>query len=834
MKIFQALVLGAFAAKGGKKKAEREAAKAAAEGAAEAAAAEAERLSSTPELGPGDTISMKNYGDNERKTWDVVADNDGVTSLTFKFVGSKTSMDWASDDCPDYIMIEPQSEKGEALDTVYFCGSGDAATSYFFHTWDVKTFVPRQKFGLKGWDHAWDTFARKAKVTFVSDSTGNGGDFEIVVGEQQRASPCRTRSDCQHVGLNRHVCAINDVTKEKICKEVDCTRHDHCTNGEDGAEIQKCFENKCTKTECRLREHCKEQEICSKNKCVAVDCTLHKHCDQSDGPKRCSATVCEPVGCVGKSDCKPNQLCVENECVTHECLGHLTCEVDFPERCKDGVCKCIGRECKKQECTKHSHCDDGGLCDNNPLKDPSFTCYNEVDGVKTCRNHAQCGPKAKCQDKRCVSVECRTNADCSDKKGENAWRCHDENTAKTDDEVNTCYAVDCNKHDQCPTKHACQDNACVPVTCRTNADCTGNFLCNKPDRSDPTQNFCKAVDCIGHKACLDHSNQDCKDGKCLCIENSCITQTCVTSAHCKGEKERCHNNQCVEAECSSHDHCLTAFPDSNGFFKAAKCFPNCYTEKGRKYCLPKCEIVECRTLNDCNGKEICDKVKNECKKVDCRGHGHCKDKEICFKNVCKPVKCTTNYHCGKSEICENNECKSVDCKGHDQCDEKARCIKHECVPRECTKNDHCSKKAGSFQKCDKIDGKCIDIECIGHNACNTLKLNSFGDDCSEGHCLCLGNKCYKQTCRTNDHCGDMERCVGNTCESVDCTSHDHCDDKQVCKDNICIDVQCRDREHCQDKQICGGQEHNNTCIPVDCTSHEDCENFQGRVVKYSF
>jgi hypothetical protein len=108
---------------------------------------------------------MKNYGNNVRKTWDVVADNDGVTSLTFKFVGSKTDMDWNKDECLDYVMIEPKSEKGEALDTLYFCGSGDAATSYFFQIENSKqkTFVPRQKFGLKGWDHAWDTFARKAK-----------------------------------------------------------------------------------------------------------------------------------------------------------------------------------------------------------------------------------------------------------------------------------------------------------------------------------------------------------------------------------------------------------------------------------------------------------------------------------------------------------------------------------------------------------------------------------------------------------------------------------------------------------------------------------------------
>ncbi|CAG5103634.1 Oidioi.mRNA.OKI2018_I69.chr1.g862.t1.cds [Oikopleura dioica] len=778
-------------------------------------------------------------------------------------------MDWGAADCPDYVKIEPQSELGEILDTVYFCGSGDAATSYFIRDGE-KNFIPRQKFGLKGWDHAWDTFAKRATVTFSSDSEGNGGNFKILVGEQLRSSPCRTRSDCQHVDLTQHICAINDETKEKVCTKVDCTSHDHCKKGENpGDPIEICSKNKCEPTECRLREHCPEQHVCKDNECTLVDCTKHDHCDQSAGPKRCTKNVCTSVGCVGKKDCLANQLCVENECVSHECLGHLTCENDFPERCKDGICKCIGRKCEKQECTKHTHCPDGGLCDNNPFNDPTFKCYNEVDGVKTCRNHAQCGAKAKCQDKRCVSVECRTNKDCEGKKGAEAWRCFDENTAPTVEQQNTCYPVDCSRHDTCGAKKACKDNTCVDVTCRTNADCTGNFLCHKPDRSDPTKNFCKAVDCIGHKACKEHSNIDCQNGKCLCIKNKCEAQQCVTSDHC-GSKQRCHDNKCEDAQCSNHDHCLTFFPKSNGVdYHPAKCFPNCYTEKGRKYCLPECRKVACRTHEHCGPKQLCDKTKNQCKNVDCRGHDHCGDKESCVKNVCTLQTCTKNWHCkGEKEVCENNECKQVGCKGHDDCGEKERCIRHECVARECTLNEHCSKSPGNFEKCDKIDGTCIDIECIGHTSCNNVKLNSFGDDCSDGHCLCLGNVCHWQECRTNDHCdvdclghadcdnfkgdtenayycknqkcepiqcrvtadcGDKEVCKNRECQTVACTEHSHCeeehDDTYSCLSNTCTKQQCRNNQHCNSNQLCNKAK--GECYDVECRGNLMCDDKEG-------
>ncbi|CAG5109671.1 Oidioi.mRNA.OKI2018_I69.chr2.g4185.t1.cds [Oikopleura dioica] len=838
MKLFNALIVATLAGKGGKKKAEREAAKAAAKAAAEAAeaaaaaaaaaAAEAERLAFEPEddhIYPGGIIQVDAYGDNEELEWTVLANDADFNSLTFQF--TEMNIDWRKDGCDDYVKIQPYSELGEELTPAIFCGPNGQETP--FMVMEDPIFPYQKGRGQKGWNFQWDTYGARAIVTFVSDDAGNGGSFTLKVNEVKRENPCRTRADCIHVGDEKHICDFNELTKEKVCTEVDCTNHRHCKDGSgpDGI-VETCRDNKCGIVECTSRDHCGDQQVCENTACVDVECRSHSHCPRhADGrPQRCNATKCEPVECLGKSDCGDTGICDANVCTNHECLGHASCEDDFPGKCADGICKCEGRKCIVKECTKHAHCPDGGLCDNNPNNNPTFECYNEhPDGAKTCRSHAQCGAKAKCENKKCVAVECRTNGDCLGKTGANAWRCADESFPE--EEQNKCYAVGCNKHDQCGSKSVCIDNECVPTECRTNADCDGNALCDRPDKADPTKNSCKPVDCVGHKACLTHSNADCQAGKCLCLQNQCKPQTCVTSAHC-GAKERCHNNQCVEAQCSGHGHCAEAIPDGNGGFKPAKCFPNCETIKGRKYCLPECRAVECRVEADCDPSvpEICDKKTNTCKKVGCRGHSFCQDQELCQNNECVLQECTTNAHCdaSNSEVCKDNKCEKVGCIGHAACGYKERCINHTCVPRECTDNSHC-KGTGVFAKCDKIAGVCEPVECIGHTSCNRLSETGLGEDCTDGKCLCVKNECVKKQCRVNAHCGSRERCQANVCQAVDCTDHAHCGAQEVCKENVCIDVECRTREHCGDKQVCGGEDNGNKCKNVDCIGHADCENF---------
>merc|ERR1719284_1940584 len=81
-------------------------------------------------------------------------------------------------------------------------------------------------------------------------------------------------------------------------------------------------------------------------------------------------------------------------------------------------------------------------------------------------------------------------------------------------------------------KKVCIENKCVDTECRVNSDCPANHLCHHPSKKDPRKNKCKPVDCTSNAACKDHSNKDCKDGKCLCEKNTCVVKECVKSEHC--------------------------------------------------------------------------------------------------------------------------------------------------------------------------------------------------------------------------------------------------------------------------------------------------------------
>merc|ERR1712176_1633575 len=349
-----------------------------------------------------------------------------------------------------------------------------------------------------------------------------------------------------------------------------------------------------------------------------------------------------------------------------------------------------------------------------------------------------------------------------------------------------------------------------------NDDCGENHLCKKVDKKDPRKNFCEKVDCTSHNACKFHSNEECKAGKCLCKKNVCKPQRCVKSEHCP-DKHNCHDNKCVEQECNTHDHC-------NGYDTPHKCFsdcviiPNADNTNQIKKCTNTCQPVNCKKETDCNPgnpvagpdfkkAEICDGETDDrnpqCVEVECRGREFCGDQQICFENKCKTVECRTNEHCvpfngnGKSHVCDAklNECVEVDCIGHDKCGEFERCKNHECRAVQCTDNSHCPPNVALnvFQKCGKDEGKCFNIECAGHAACDGISETQAGDDCTE----------------------------------VTCTSHAHCegnnDGRSTCRDNQCVNVECLDREHCGDKQICSGFKEGNKCIDVQCTSNLDCE-----------
>merc|ERR1719444_249485 len=96
------------------------------------------------------------------------------------------------DGCDDYVKIQTFSEFGEELATHYFCGPNAQDDPFMIMNGDKFPYAKGN--GQKAWSHAWDTFAHKAKVWFVSDAENNGGGFTLEVSETLRENPCKTRA----------------------------------------------------------------------------------------------------------------------------------------------------------------------------------------------------------------------------------------------------------------------------------------------------------------------------------------------------------------------------------------------------------------------------------------------------------------------------------------------------------------------------------------------------------------------------------------------------------------------------------------------------------------
>ena len=728
--------------------------------------------------------------------------------------------------------------RGQEQSPFTFCGPNKQGYLSMPSNGVNSKFSNTAKNGQKAWDFPWDTYSDEIIVEFNSDNELEGG-FAINFTESPRQFQCKTRNDCKHIGLTQHICAFDKVSLDKVCKEVACTVHNHCTNDIDLKTYEICKKNECQAVDCTHRKHCDVQQVCNKDKkCEDVQCSLHVHCAGfNDGRSKCNGktNMCENVACANSKHCASGSICQNNKCKKQECIGNKMCS-SVPG-CKGGKCLCASRKCVPQECVKNTHCADASICLGNK-------CVSELDGKKVCRGNKDCDGKQKCVAKLCEKVECRIAKHCDALAlvTGKSYLCSNENSVTP----NKCYEVQCSAHNDCDAKHVCMENQCVPTACRENSECDANQLCHKPNKKDPTKNKCKAVDCTSNAGCKNHSKKACQDGQCLCESNQCVVKECVKSTHC-GVKENCHDNICTKVDCKSHDDCVGFFDD----LSPAKCFPNCEEKTStnpangklytKTYCSPECRKVECRVETDCDitVPETCNTDTNQCAAVQCRGHEFCTEKRFpdvcrdgkcnCSENICQAVTCRDNTHCdgAKREVCTDNQCVAAECTAHDHCGDYGRCQNKKCVTVNCKDNAQCGLTGNLLQKCDKPTGECVQIECLGHKSCNAISNTGAGEDCTDGTCLCKLNFCEKQECRLNDHCpGSKQRCQNNHCETVECTAHDHCtgnDGAQQCSDNVCVNVACRKSEHCGDKQICGGEDLNNACITVDCLGHSDCE-----------
>merc|ERR1712037_424081 len=168
---------------------------------------------------------------------------------------------------------------------------------------------------------------------------------------------------------------------------------------------------------------------------------------------------------------------------------------------------------------------------------------------------------------------------------------------------------------------------------------------------------------------------------------------------------------------------------------------------------------------------------HECVEVDCTDESHCSDKELCKSAVCVEQECRNHEHCA-------DFFQDTGLEGY-------KCIKQTCVNVECTNVSHC----GDNELCDKATNTCFAPQCIGHASCEA----NAPQKCGDGKCLCLGNECIKQECRTNAHCkslaegGPTSYCEKNSCiHGAQCLVTSDCpsDVPANCEDKKCVEVDC--------------------------------------------
>jgi len=201
--------------------------------------------------------------------------------------------------------------------------------------------------------------------------------------------------------------------------------------------------------------------------------------------------------------------------------AHGVC-ADGVMQCRDGALTCVATQGPSDEVCN-------GLDDN---------CSEEIDeGDDLCPKdeicvRGRCEPKCgtgefRCgADETCVEGVC-IDAACAKKK------CDAPSVCRGGECVAPCDDV------ACPHGQACRSGVCVDVC--AGVECDPGFVCEAraSDDAQTVVGVCTSCDCRGcddGQSCVAH----------LCVEDSCVDQTCDATAHCAGGK--CIDN-CQDAAC---------------------------------------------------------------------------------------------------------------------------------------------------------------------------------------------------------------------------------------------------------------------------------------------
>ncbi|ETN60100.1 dumpy [Anopheles darlingi] len=627
-------------------------------------------------------------------------------------------------------------------------------------------------------------------VTFTMDVNGN------CVPPTEDLPRCRSNSDC-----TRSETCVNELcTNPCNCgQNADCFVKDHypvcsCRPGYSGNAQTGCF-----KLECVSDAECPNERQCSNGACVNPclyqdPCAINAECY---GDRHRAACRCLP-GMEGD----PFERCRRVEChYDGECSKSLACR---REQCVD-LCARDSPCARNAQCFMVNHEAQCKCPEHLPLGDPySFCRPRPVEADEECRLDGDCPTRLACIGSKCVDP-CRELKPCASTA---LCTVHDTVPVRTmvcecpplhvPDSNGECRRVEmqtpvgaCTSDSECSEQEACINRRCRdPCSCGTHATClikNHRAVCSCEEGFEGNPNVaCRAIGCRVDSEC--ESSKACVNGNCVnpCLDND----PCGLGAECYGRANR--------AEC--------------------RC-PSGY----RGNPLVQCNVVECRSNNDCPDDKQCrnGQCGNPCiydnpcaPRAECRTQNHlvvCRCPVGLVGNPyvdCRPEllpECRYDTDCPSHLACLEGKCGEP-CAALAPCNQPARC---EVLPSSPVRTMYCTCPDGYVSSGSGTCKPIVKAGCISDSDCSsdTACINSI----CRNPCNCGANA----QCRVKDHkpvCSCQQGYDGDPetqCIRLECRSDDECSGQHTCYNRQCVPA-CS-METCGPQSECIAVNHRAVC-----------------------
>uniref|UniRef100_A0A6E8W1C0 Dumpy n=1 Tax=Anopheles coluzzii TaxID=1518534 RepID=A0A6E8W1C0_ANOCL len=667
-------------------------------------------------------------------------------------------------------------------------------------------------------------------------------------------------------------------------------------------DLPRCRSNSdCTRSETCVNEICANPCNCGQN----ADCFVKDHypvCSCRSGYSGNAQTGCFKLECQADSDCTNDKQCTNGACVD-PCLYQNPCALNaecYGDRHR-AACRCLpGLEgnpferCRRVECHYDGECAKTLACQQEQCVDPCANSPCAQNAQCFVSNHqAQCkcpeqmpegNPYSFCRPRAVEREECRVDGDCPSRMACIGNRC-----LNPCDELRPCAASAlCTVQDsvpvrtmvcECPPLHV-PDSAgeCrrivlqTPVgVCTTDSECSEQEACINRQCRDPCSCGSNAICTIkNHRAVC-----SCEDGYEGNPNVACRAIGCRVDSECETSKA-CVNGNCVNP-CLDHNPCGIG---AECFGRANRAECRCLSGY-RGNPLVQCNVVECRSNNDCPDDKQCRNAQcvnpciyeNSCSpRAECRAQNHlvvCRCPVGLVGNPyvdCRPEvvpECQYDTDCPGHLACIDNKCTEP-CSALTPCNQPARC---EVVPSSPVRTMLCTcpdgyvssgsgtckpvVKAGCISDSDcSSDTACINSICrdpcnCGPNAECRVKDHKPVCSCAQGYDGDPETQCIKIECRSDSDCSGQHTCYNRqcvpACSMESCGTQAECigvNHRAVCEcvpgyegnpKVACKLIGCRRDSDCPlDKACINGQCGNPCELQAVCAQNEQCQVYQHR------